>query len=115
MLERRHADRFEIPGARVEYRLNGSISSKMPLRDITNGGARFAVQHRFTRGDEVKLEIRIPSRDQISLKGFIVWATDIDAAVQFLPFGTDDRYNSFESYEKIKALMNECINQVYNV
>jgi hypothetical protein len=113
MLERRHADRFEIPGAQVEYRLNGSFSSKMPLKDITNGGARFAIQHRFTRGDEVELEIQIPMKDQISVKGFIVWATEADAAVQFLPFGTDDRYNSFESYEQIKTLMRECVNQIY--
>lgn len=113
MLERRYADRFEIPGAQVAYRMGGKVEAQMPLTDITNGGVRFAIQHDFTKGDLIELDIHIPQKCQIYVKGNIVWSSDIDAAVQFLPFGTDTRYNSFESYQLIKDIMSDCVNCVY--
>jgi len=113
MLERRHSDRFEIPGAMVQYQMNGEIKTQMPLKDITNGGVRFGVSHDLHKGDYLELEIELPRNERISVKGNVVWATKADAAVQFLPFGTDEKYNSFESYQQIKNLMRNCINVVY--
>ena len=113
MLERRHSDRFEVPGAMVQYQMNGEIKNQMPLKDITNGGIRFNISHHLQKGDFIELEIEIPENEKITVKGNVVWATNVDAAVQFLPFGTDERYNSFESYQQIKNLMNEYINVVY--
>lgn len=113
MLERRHSDRFEIPGAMVQYQMNGEIKTQLPLKDITNGGVRFNISHNLQKGDFLELEIEIFENEKIIVKGNVVWATKDDAAVQFLPFGTDERYNSFESYQQIKNLMSDCVNVVY--
>jgi hypothetical protein len=113
MIERRHADRFEIPGALVNYKLKDGLNAQTPLKDITNAGARFEIGHIINRGDFVELDIRIPGKDPISVKGNVVWATNFDAAIQFVPFGTDERYNSFKSYKLLKSVITDCVNTVY--
>ena len=107
MLERRHSDRFEIPGARVNYCLQNGARAQMPLKNITHGGICFGVDHPLEKGDLVEVDIKLPGNAEIYVKGNVVWASKFDAAVQFLPFGTDERYNSFASYQKIKAVLTE--------
>jgi len=107
MLERRHSDRFEIPGARVNYNLQNGNKAQMPLRNITHGGICFAVEHPLEKGDLVEIDIKLPGNAEIAVKGNVVWASKLDAAVQFLPFGTDERYNTFTSYQRIKEVLTE--------
>jgi hypothetical protein len=107
MLERRHSDRFEIPGARVNYCLPDGNKAQMPLRNITHGGICFGIEHSLQKGDLVELDIKLPGNAEISVRGNVVWTSKLDAAVQFLPFGTDERYNSFTSYQKLKNLLTE--------
>ncbi len=107
MLERRHSDRFEILGARVNYSLQNGKKAQMPLRNITHGGICFSIEHHLEKGDLVELDIKLPGNAEIFVKGNVVWASKLDAAVQFLPFGTDIRYNSFTSYQKLKELLTE--------
>ena len=101
MLERRHSDRFEIPGARVNYRVNDGEELQMPLKNITHGGICFEIKHPLEMGELVTMDIKLPGNNKIFLKG----TTEIAAAVQFLPFGTDERYNSFISYQQIKEVL----------
>jgi len=107
MLERRHSDRFEILGARVNYCLENGYRAQMPLRNITHGGICFAIDQPLEMGELVELDIKLPGNSEIYVKGNVVWASKLDAAVQFLPFGTDERYNSFISYQKIKEVLTE--------
>jgi len=107
MLERRHSDRFEIPGARVNYSQENGKKEQMPLRNITHGGICFGTEQPLEKGALVEVDIKLPGNAEIYVKGNVVWASKFDAAVQFLPFGTDERYNSFKSYQKIKEVLTE--------
>ena len=107
MLERRHSDRFEIPGASVNYVLQDGNQAHMPLRNITHGGVCFGVEHSLAKGDLVEIDIKLPGNAEISVRGNVVWVSKLDAAVQFLPFGTDERYNTFTNYQKLKELLTE--------
>ena len=107
MLERRHSDRFEVPGASVNYVLQDGNRAQMPLRNITHGGICFGIEHSLKKGDLVDIDIKLPGNAAISVRGNVVWSSRMDAAVQFLPFGTDERYNSFTSYQKIKNLLSD--------
>jgi PilZ domain len=109
MLERRHSDRFEIPGARVNYYLKDGKEGQMPLRNITHGGICFGIEDPLEKGDLVEVNIKLPGQCEIFVKGNVVWASKMAAAVQFLPFGTDERYNSFTSYQKIKEVLTEYV------
>ena len=60
MLERRHSDRFEIPGARVNYSLENGDKSQMPLRNITHGGICFGVEQPLEKGTLVEVDIKLP-------------------------------------------------------
>jgi len=107
MFERRHSDRFEIPGARVNYSMLNGNKVQMPLRNITHGGICFQVERPLHEGDLVEIDIKLPGKAEIAIKGNVVWASKLDAAVQFLPFGTDVRYNSFMSYQQLKDVLTE--------
>ena len=107
MIERRHSDRFEIPGARVNYSMENGKKVQMPLRNITHGGICFGIEQPLEKGELVEVDIKLPGNAEIYVKGNVVWASKFDAAVQFLPFGTDERYNSFKSYQKIKEVLTE--------
>jgi Tfp pilus assembly protein PilZ len=109
MLERRHSDRFEIPGARVNYYVNDGEEIQMPLKNITHGGICFEIMYPLELGELVEVDIKLPGNNEIFVKGNVVWTTELAAAVQFLPFGTDERYNSFKSYQQIKEVLTEHI------
>ena len=107
MIERRHSDRFEIPGARVNYSLENGLKTQMPLRNITHGGVCFGIDHPLEKGDLIEIDIKLPGNAEIYVKGNVVWASKLDAAVQFLFFLTDESYNSFKSYQRIKEVLTE--------
>ena len=111
--DRRHRDRLKILGAEVIYTLkNGQFAIK-PLMDLTRSSARFEVEHSIQNKDFIKLEIVVPGKDKIPVKGTVIRLSDPvseDPAyivVQFLPFGTDERYNSMESYDLLGELIEE--------
>lgn len=109
-LERRTIDRFTIPGAKVRYKeVNGSTGIG-ELIDLSRSAIRFEVYYPIHEGTLVEVTIELPGGDEIGLKGNVVWAYEIRnqnrcfTVVQFLPFGSDDRYNPHTSLEKIKAV-----------
>jgi hypothetical protein len=113
--EKRNTERYAVPGSRVEYKLEGGQSAETPVKDITHGGLCFEFEHSAEEGNLIEIEIRIPGREKLVLKGNIVWtsisSTDDPnyAAMQFLPFGTDERYNSMKYHERLKKLLKQCI------
>lgn len=113
--DRRHRDRLKILGAEVIYTLkNGQFAIK-PLIDLTRSSARFEVEHSIQNKDFIKLEIIIPGKDKIPVKGTVIRLSDPVSedpsyvVIQFLPFGTDERYNSMESYDLLGALIEEIL------
>ena len=111
--ERRYLDRFEIPGAKIQYRLQNEISATLELIDITKISVRFFVKHKISAGEYIELDILVKGKEKISVKGHVVWTLENDnnikssAVVQFLPFGTDERINSIENYEQLAQLVEE--------
>ena len=111
--ERRYLDRFEIPGAKIKYKLQNGISATLELIDITKISVRFFVKHKISAGEYIELDILVKGKEKISIKGHVVWTLENDnnikssAVVQFLPFGTDERINSIENYEQLAQLVEE--------
>lgn len=108
--ERRYLDRFEIPNAKIEYRLLSGRSAKVKLIDITKISAQFFTQHKMTEGEYIDLDILVEGIEKIVVKGHIVRTIGSEiknkaiAVVQFLPFGTDDRINNMKCYEQLAQL-----------
>ena len=106
-LERRYLDRFYIPDAKIRYLCKDGRSACVPLADFTKISARFRAEHNLRQGDALDLELQIPDREVIIIKGIVILISEPDAnnsfyaVAQFLPFGSDERYNSMESYEQL--------------
>ena len=117
-IERRHLDRFKIPGAEISYKLPDGSWSRVNLVDITRSGVRFETKNAVNIGEIIELEIIVPRKDKIYIKGHVVWTSKPDlenpayAVVQFLLFGSDERYNSMHSYEQLKELAEEYLQSV---
>jgi hypothetical protein len=113
MFERRHADRFRVPGATLRIFQNGNVSENYSVTDMTKSSIRFEITHSILKGEAVKVELNIPEMDSVTLKGYVIWAVDpqVDdnatAVVQFLPFGTDERYNSIECHEHLSRIVDK--------
>jgi hypothetical protein len=117
-IERRQLDRFKIPGAEILYTLPDGSSSRVMLVDITRSGVRFEINNPVIVGELIELEIIVPRKDKIFIKGHVVWTSKLDsenpayAVVQFIVFGSEDRYNSMQSYEQLKELSEEYLQTV---
>ena len=115
--DRRYNERYPLPGATVLYRINSERATETPVKDITHGGVCFEFSHSTDVGSQLEIEISIPGKDSLILKGNIIWTalegTDTPgyAAMQFLPFGTDNRYNTMENHDKLRDVILECIEQ----
>ena len=61
------------------------------------------------------MSIKIKDKETINVRGNVVWTQTsrenefkkANAVVQFLPFGTDERYNSLQSYDLLAQLEEE--------
>ena len=117
-IERRYLDRFEVPDAEVVYRFAGGAESRGSLADITKISVRFETEYLFNTGDHIELEIIIPDKENITVRGNVVrlvnsqGSQSLSVAVQFLPFGSDERYNSMDSYSQLNALTTEYMQKV---
>jgi hypothetical protein len=112
-LDRRHADRYAVPNAKIKYRLSSGTGEVTSLRDMAQNSASFPIKNSIQPGDSIELEILIPSMEKVSLKATCVRissqpSTNLTfAAVQFLPYSTIERYNTFRSQEQVKNLIEE--------
>ena len=110
--ERRYLDRIKIPGAEIKYAKNNGDSATVELIDLTKISVRFFSNHEFGEGELINLTILVKGHARIQVNGNIVWTHPTEendkyksmAVVQFLPFGTDERYNSLKSYELLAEL-----------
>ena len=114
--ERRYFKRVAVPGAKVSYAQrkgfhnSDELSGTAPLADITQMSVRFETAQTLHPGAYIEIEIMPPGKEKILAKGNIVWVSDPAAGkpgyavVQFLPFGTDERYNPLNSLQQLKEL-----------
>jgi len=113
-IERRHIDRFKVPGAKALYYTSCKLTNIVPLIDISISATRFELPDDFNESDIIDIELIIPSKKKILLKGKAIRISKNGpenpdyAAVQFLPFGSDKLYNSTDSYKQLKELIAEC-------
>ena len=111
--DRRHAYRIAIPEAMVRYKRKSGQNGEMPLIDLTKSSACFRIEHELKFGEMLELEIIIPNKDPINLKSIVIRVSNpvseivSYAVVQFLAFGSDERYNSLQAYEQLTQLLNE--------
>ena len=94
--ERRVSQRFQISGGKVKYWLTKGPESIVKLIDISKNSVRFQMTENLKNGDMVNLEIILPPHEAIKLSGRVVWTSMVkgsqpaDAAVQFVPFSTEE-------------------------
>ena len=117
-IERRYLDRFYIPGAEIRYLCKDGRSGRVPLADFTKISARFCAEHKLREGDALDLELLIPEKEAIVIKGIVILITEPDSnhsiyyVTQFLPFGSDERYNSMESHKQLTEVTREYLQAV---
>ena len=108
IIERRHFERLYILGAKVLYKRKNGQAALMPINDLTLSSVSFRMKHPLKLGEHIELDIIVPDKEVINVKG-IVTRLEIPtyAVAQFFAFGTDERYNSMDSYDQLKKIMNE--------
>jgi hypothetical protein len=114
--ERRHLERFSIPGATTLYRLDRKIgflnryTGPTRLKDITKHGACIEIKENIVTGSVLNIKIIVPGEEKISIRGQIVWNNHsaerpaAEAGIQFLPYGKGKPYNSFKTREILERL-----------
>ena len=113
-LKQRQIDRFKITGAEVLYHTSENLAKRVPLIDISINTVRFKLSDDFNKREILDMELIIPPKEKIFLKGKAVRISmnnpkDPDSiAVQFSPFGSDKRYNSLNSFKRLNQLIIEC-------
>ena len=111
--DRRNRDRLRVKGAEVIYTLNNGQFAIKPLIDFTRSTARFEVDHSIQLKEFIKLEIIFPGKEKIYVKGNVIRLSDPASenpayvVLELLPFGTDARYNSMESYQQLSEVIEE--------
>jgi len=114
IFERRHFERISILGAKVFYKRKNGQAGLMPMNNLTLNSVCFKIKHHLKLGEYIKLDIIVPNKEVISVKGIVTrFEIPTYAVVQFFAFGTDERYNSMKSYDQLKKLLNEYLLVVY--
>ena len=109
--ERRVLERFKIEGAKVAYKTAGGSTNIVNLIDISKGSVRFEMNSKIDNGDFLEIELDIPAKQKIIVKGHVVWTSEPDADVpgyavmKFISDGTDEQNNSAESLNQVSAVL----------
>jgi len=124
MIERREYPRFKIPGARVVfYQEEGfkgseSLVDEGLMDDCSLNGIRFETEKELIPGARVRLELVIPGKNTMAIKGNIIWTSFLSdknksyAVVEFSPFGNGKGYNSENVRNDLENIAEEfyCVN-----
>ena len=108
--DRRVLQRFQISGGKVKYRLAEGPESIVKLIDISKNSVRFQMKEILANGDQVNLEIILPSHEAIELSGRVVWTSmakgsqPAHAAVQFVPFSTEE-IRTIPAYRQLDSIL----------
>jgi hypothetical protein len=111
MLDRRHFDRFKIPDLKVVYYINDTPSKKCLVIDISRTSVRFEFTNDLRSNEYLEMEIISPHSETIIIKGRVTKIINQtsknrpSAIVQFLPFGTNESFNSMKCHKQIKELL----------
>jgi hypothetical protein len=118
IFDRRHSDRFAINGGKVHFESMSGDFVSAHLIDLTHSSVRFEIKEAMIIGDGIEVEIDIPGFHIVSVKGRVVWTSDIlldkpaFAVVQFLPFGTDLRYNSMKTRDQVRTIIDKFCHRI---
>mgnify|MGYP005835676173 CR=1 FL=1 len=122
-IERRHLERIKIPAAEVCYRQEAgfrnceAFEAKGEMIDLTVRGVRFKGDQKLCPGARIYVEIHVPDREEIALKGNVLWVGQIldqdpyFAVVEFLDYADEPGYNSRQSLQQLEELLNKYIVQ----
>ena len=114
--ERRHLERFSIPGAKTLYKIQKKINlfnrfnGPTELKDLTKHGACIEIREDLPPGSMLIMQIIIPGQVKFNVRGQIVWRSKSQvqslgfAGIQFSPYGGRKPYNSFKTRETLEQL-----------
>ncbi|MCB0283980.1 MAG: PilZ domain-containing protein [Calditrichae bacterium] len=117
--ERRKIIRFKIPGSMVFFseisplKVTQRLSGDGLIDDISIKGIRFSTESQLYSGLSLNLDLIIPGREQISLKGNVVWISGKQkndqyfAFVEFIEFSDDEGFNPAHLQNVLETILNE--------
>ena len=111
--DRRHSDRFYVAGGKVHFTTRKGEPAFSSLADLTQSSIKFEIEEELIVGDQIEVIIEVPGFRMIPVKGRVAWTSSpllnnpAHAVVQFLPFGTDSRYNTMRIHEQIKTIIEQ--------
>jgi len=117
--ERRECQRFEIPGATVQYRnlwfpisFNG-FSQPCPVVNVSKGGLAFECPGKIAQGKKLGVRLIVPGEDPLYLRASVRWCafswetSTYVAGVEFAPFGIGRGENPREALDRLRELERE--------
>jgi len=111
VFDRRHSERFSVAGAKLHFKTHHGDTVESEIADLTNSSVRFKIAHDPISEDIIEVGIDVPGFHLVRIRGRIIWKSDpaqenpAFAVMQFLPFGTDERYNSMGTRNQIKTII----------
>ena len=120
--ERRHLERFSIPGAKTLYKIHKKINllsrynGPTNLKDITKNGACIEIKEDLQPGCLLILLIIVPGEEKFNVRGQVVWTKKVPvqnsglAGIQFSPYGEGKPYNSFKTRKTLEKLTQQYLN-----
>ncbi len=111
MFDRRYSERFSVANAKLHLKTHHGDMVEYTIADMTNSSVRFELGHDLFSEDIIEVGIDVPGFHLVRIRGRIIWKSDpvrenpAFAVMQFLPFGTDERYNSMHTRSQIKTII----------
>lgn len=117
--ERRKIIRFKIPGAMAFFseisplNISRRLSGDGLIDDISIKGIRFSTESKLYNGISLFLDLIIPGKEQLSLKGNVVWVSDKQknnqyfAFIEFIEFSDDEGFNPYNIKTVLENILNE--------
>lgn len=118
-LERRECQRFEVPGATVQYRspwfpisFNG-FSQPCLTVNVSKGGLAFYCRSTMERGKKLAVRLNVPGEDPLELRASVRWCAfswekmTYVVGLEFAPFGSGRGTNPRETLDRLRELERE--------
>jgi len=117
--ERRECQRFEVPGATVQYKslwfpisFNG-FSQPCETVNVSKGGLAFQCRSKMERGKKLAVRLIVPGEEPLNLRASVRWCAfswesmTYVTGIEFAPFGIGRGQNPRETLDHLRELERE--------
>ncbi|MCU0595623.1 MAG: PilZ domain-containing protein [Desulfobacterota bacterium] len=118
-IERRECQRFEIPGATVQYKslwfpvsFNGFSQPGLTV-NVSKGGLAFECRSKMARGKKIAVRLIVPGEEPLYLRASVRWFAfswermAYVVGIEFAPFGIGRGENPIDVLDRLRELERE--------